>query len=49
MRAAVDWPECTRAAPHGQVLDITRELTSHLGAGERTQVFAGTAARVYHL
>ncbi|NBE52593.1 amidohydrolase family protein [Streptomyces boluensis] len=44
-----DWPVCTLAATYAQVLDTARELTRHLDEGERAQVFAGTASRVYRL
>ncbi|MFD5268308.1 amidohydrolase family protein [Streptomyces sp. NPDC058335] len=44
-----DWPVCTLAAGYGQVLDTARQLTGHLSADERTQVFEGTATRVYGL
>ncbi|MFI6335834.1 amidohydrolase family protein [Streptomyces sp. NPDC050535] len=44
-----DWPVCTLAATYGQVTKTAGELTAGLGAGEREQVFAGTATRVYRL
>ncbi|MBC9725951.1 amidohydrolase [Streptomyces sp. TRM68367] len=44
-----DWPVCTLAAPYGDVLGAARELTKGLDDGERAQVFADTAARVYGL
>lgn len=44
-----DWPVCTLAAAYTQVHDITGELTSGLGAAERTALYEGTAGRVYDL
>ena len=44
-----DWPVCTLAATYGQVVDATGELTDKLSAAERTEVFEGTATRVYGL
>ncbi|MFJ1875683.1 amidohydrolase family protein [Streptomyces chartreusis] len=44
-----DWPVCTLAATYGEVLAAARELTAALSDAERTQVFEGTAARVYGL
>nr|WP_189929800.1 amidohydrolase family protein [Streptomyces sulfonofaciens] len=44
-----DWPVCTLAAGYGQVVDTARQLTAGLDDGERAQVFAGTATRVYGL
>lgn len=44
-----DWPVCTLAATYGQVTDTAVGLTAGLGASERTEVFAGTATRVYDL
>ncbi|MFE2100655.1 amidohydrolase family protein [Streptomyces sp. PTD9-10] len=44
-----DWPVCTLAATYTQVHDITGELTSGLGAAERTALYEGTAGRVYDL
>lgn len=44
-----DWPVCTLAATYGEVLAAARELTDVLSDAERTQVFEGTAARVYGL
>ncbi|MQY33931.1 hypothetical protein SRB17_18970 [Streptomyces sp. RB17] len=44
-----DWPVCTLAAPYPRVLDTTRTLTAELTAGEREQIFTGTATRVYGL
>ncbi|MDQ1034573.1 L-fuconolactonase [Streptomyces sp. V3I8] len=44
-----DWPVCTLVAPYGQVVDIAGQLTAGLGEGERQEVFAGTATRVYGL
>ncbi|WP_405657072.1 amidohydrolase family protein [Streptomyces sp. NBC_00079] len=44
-----DWPVCTATATYGEVLSLTRELTRGLDAGERADVFDGTATRVYGL
>ncbi|MFJ9241935.1 amidohydrolase family protein [Streptomyces sp. NPDC101776] len=44
-----DWPVCTLAATYGQVIDSTVELTDKLSDAERTEVFEGTAIRVYGL
>ncbi|MFC4466537.1 amidohydrolase family protein [Streptomyces xiangluensis] len=44
-----DWPVCTLAATYTQVLDAAEELTSGLSDSERTEVFSGTARRVYAL
>ncbi|MBK3580154.1 amidohydrolase family protein [Streptomyces sp. MBT65] len=44
-----DWPVCTLAAAYGQVADASGELTAKLSAAERTEVFEGTATRVYGL
>ncbi|MFD8042514.1 amidohydrolase family protein [Streptomyces chartreusis] len=44
-----DWPVCTLAATYAEVLDAAAELTAALSGAERTQVFEGTAARVYGL
>ncbi|MCF3133620.1 amidohydrolase family protein [Streptomyces olivochromogenes] len=42
-----DWPVCTLAATYADVLAAAHELTAGLGEAERTQVFEGTATRVY--
>ena len=42
-----DWPVCELAAPYGRVIDAATELTAHLSASERHEMFAGTARRVY--
>lgn len=44
-----DWPVCTLAASYGQVVEVAEELTGGLEAGERAEVFGGTAGRVYRL
>ncbi|MGW2646900.1 amidohydrolase family protein [Streptomyces sp. NPDC001393] len=44
-----DWPVCTLAASYTRVVDTARTLTAELTAGEREQIFAGTATRVYGL
>ncbi|MGY6019735.1 amidohydrolase family protein [Streptomyces spinosirectus] len=44
-----DWPVCTERATYGEVLDTAGELSAGLSAAERTEVFEGTAARVYRL
>ncbi|WP_329551536.1 amidohydrolase family protein [Streptomyces sp. NBC_00696] len=44
-----DWPVCILAATYDQVADTARELTYALDAAERTEVFEGTATRVYGL
>lgn len=41
-----DWPVCTLAATYGEVLDSAHQLTD---AHDRTQIFEGTATRVYAL
>ncbi|CAM5367180.1 amidohydrolase [Streptomyces spiroverticillatus] len=42
-----DWPVCRLASTYAGVLDAARELTAGLSQGERAEVFAGTAERVY--
>jgi L-fuconolactonase len=45
-----DWPVCLLAAgSYGEVVDVARQLTDHLTATERAEVFAGTARRWYGL
>jgi L-fuconolactonase len=44
-----DWPVCLLAASYGRVVEVARELTSHLSAAEQDAVFGGTAARAYGL
>ncbi|WP_434975614.1 amidohydrolase family protein [Streptomyces mesophilus] len=44
-----DWPVCRLAASYGEVLDSARELTTGLDEGERHEIFAGTARRIYGL
>lgn len=44
-----DWPVCELAASYGQVYDAAVALTDGLSEGERAEVFAGTATRVYPL
>ncbi|MFC9465564.1 amidohydrolase family protein [Streptomyces coelicoflavus] len=44
-----DWPVCTLAADYGDVVRTARDLTSGLAPAERTQVWAGTARRVYRM
>ncbi len=44
-----DWPVCRLAATYGEVLDSARALTQQLAAGERQEIFRGTARRVYGL
>ncbi|MEU9190398.1 amidohydrolase family protein [Streptomyces sp. NPDC048484] len=44
-----DWPVCTLVASYAEVIDIAGQLTEKLDAGERQEVFAGTATRVYGL
>ncbi|RFU82994.1 amidohydrolase [Streptomyces triticagri] len=44
-----DWPVCTLAAGYTEVVDVARELTQDLSAGERIEVFSGTARRAYRL
>ncbi len=44
-----DWPVCVLAATYSQVTDTAGELTDDLSAAERTDVFEGTATRVYGL
>ncbi|MBJ3812518.1 amidohydrolase family protein [Streptomyces flavofungini] len=44
-----DWPVSGLAAPYGHVVDAAHEMTAELSDAERTEVFAGTARRVYGL
>jgi L-fuconolactonase len=44
-----DWPVCTLAASHAEVLELARDLLVELSAGERDAVLAGTARRFYGL
>ncbi|MGW7069326.1 amidohydrolase family protein [Streptomyces sp. NPDC054855] len=44
-----DWPVCTLAATHAEVVDVAQRLTDSLTEGERAALFAGTATRVYGL
>jgi L-fuconolactonase len=44
-----DWPVSTLAADYGEVLAAAHELTEGLSGPERTEVFEGTAVRVYGL
>jgi L-fuconolactonase len=44
-----DWPVCLLAASYGEVVEAAEQLTAGLTAGERAEVFGGTAARVYGL
>jgi L-fucono-1,5-lactonase len=44
-----DWPVCTLAATHAEVVRAYRTTIAHLAPGERAQVMGGTAARVYRL
>ncbi|MFI6938138.1 amidohydrolase family protein [Streptomyces sp. NPDC050418] len=44
-----DWPVCRLAASYREVADTAGELLSGLDAGERGEVFGGTARRVYGL
>ncbi|WP_406447766.1 amidohydrolase family protein [Streptomyces sp. NBC_00876] len=44
-----DWPVCTLAADYGQVVATTRELLVNLSEFELSEVFGGTASRVYRL
>jgi L-fuconolactonase len=44
-----DWPVCTLAASHADVLSAARELTAHLSPAERDAIFSGTAKRIYRL
>jgi L-fuconolactonase len=44
-----DWPVCTLAAGHDDVLGAARDLTGRLSLAERDAVFSGTARRVYGL
>ncbi|MBZ9644253.1 amidohydrolase [Streptomyces sp. PSKA30] len=44
-----DWPVCTLAATYGEVIHTAGELTAVLSESERTEVFQGTATRVYDL
>jgi L-fuconolactonase len=42
-----DWPVCLLAASYGRIVEVARELTSHLSEAEQDAVFGGTAARAY--
>jgi L-fuconolactonase len=42
-----DWPVCLLAASYGEVVNAAEELTSALSPDERSEIFSGTAARVY--
>ncbi|MEU4449409.1 amidohydrolase family protein [Actinosynnema sp. NPDC050801] len=44
-----DWPVCLLAASYEEVVAAAEGLTAGLTAGERDEVFGGTAARVYRL
>jgi L-fuconolactonase len=44
-----DWPVCTLAATHAEVVGVYLATIAHLAPGERAQVMGGTAARVYRL
>ena len=44
-----DWPVCRLQAEYGDWHDIAQDLTSHLTADEKAQVFGGTANRFYRL
>ncbi|MFJ8044149.1 amidohydrolase family protein [Kitasatospora sp. NPDC096147] len=44
-----DWPVCTLAAGYAEVVDAAEQLTERLTVAERTEVFEGTATRVYGL
>jgi L-fucono-1,5-lactonase len=44
-----DWPVCLLAADYGRVADAADELCAGLTAGERADVFGGTARRAYRL
>lgn len=44
-----DWPVCTLAASYAQVVAVAEALTDGLAAGERADVWGGTAQRVYRL
>ena len=42
-----DWPVCLLASDYAGVVALARSLVTGLSDGERTAVFASTAARVY--
>ncbi|HUR06234.1 MAG TPA: amidohydrolase family protein [Nonomuraea sp.] len=44
-----DWPVCLLAADYERVVSAADELCAGLSAGERTDVFGGTARRAYRL
>lgn len=45
-----DWPVCTLAAPHADVVALTRGLLSELyGSEDMAKIFGGNAARFYRL
>jgi L-fuconolactonase len=44
-----DWPVCTLAATHAEVVRAHRATIAHLAPEDRAQIMGGTAARVYRL
>jgi L-fuconolactonase len=44
-----DWPVCTVEAAYSQVLACAKALTAALSPAERSEIFGGTARRVYRL
>ncbi|MEV0345123.1 amidohydrolase family protein [Nonomuraea sp. NPDC050680] len=44
-----DWPVCLLAADYQRVVSVAEELCAGLSAGERADVFGGTARRAYRL
>jgi L-fuconolactonase len=44
-----DWPVCLLAASYAEVFDAASDLCSGLSVAERSEIFGGTAARVYGL
>ncbi|HEX5496684.1 MAG TPA: amidohydrolase family protein [Mycobacteriales bacterium] len=44
-----DWPVCLLTASYDEVVGAAEDVTAHLSAVERADVFGGTAARWYHL
>ena len=44
-----DWPVCLLAASYAEVVEAATSLTDSLSSSERSEIFSGTATRVYGL
>ncbi len=44
-----DWPVCLLSASYADVLSVVERWADRVSAGERTQIFGGTAAATYRL